>query len=101
MPAKFTEEMARLGAAMLLEWLAQPSPPELSRSDGVTYAAKIAKAEARIDWARPADQIERQVRAFAPAPGAWFEANGERIKLLDCGRDRGRSASPAKCSTSP
>ncbi|MFN2474598.1 MAG: methionyl-tRNA formyltransferase, partial [Sphingomicrobium sp.] len=49
---------------------------------GVTYAAKIAKAEARIDWGDEAEAIERKVRAFAPHPGGWFEANGERIRLL-------------------
>lgn len=76
-----TEEMAKLGAEALLEWLERPSPPE-PQPEGATYAAKIAKAEARIDWRKPAEDIERQVRAFAPAPGAWFEANGERIKLL-------------------
>ena len=50
---------------------------------GVTYASKIDKAEARIDWLQPAEIVERQVRAFNPTPGAWFEVNGERIKLLD------------------
>ena len=50
---------------------------------GATYASKIAKAETRIDWSKPADEIERQTRAFAPTPGAWFEANGGRIKLLE------------------
>jgi methionyl-tRNA formyltransferase len=49
----------------------------------MTYASKIDKAEARIDWTNSAEQIERQVRAFAPSPAAWFEANGERIKLLE------------------
>ena len=48
----------------------------------MTYAAKVDKAEARIDWKRPGDEVLRQVLAFAPSPGAWFEANGERIKLL-------------------
>jgi methionyl-tRNA formyltransferase len=80
-----TEEMASLGAEALIEWLAEPAsyPPQPQPDDGATYAAKIDKAEARIDWRRSASEIERQVRAFAPAPGAWFEANGERIKLLD------------------
>jgi methionyl-tRNA formyltransferase len=50
--------------------------------DGVTYAAKIRKDEARIDWSRPAAQLVRKVQGLAPFPGAWFEANGERIKLL-------------------
>jgi methionyl-tRNA formyltransferase len=78
-----TEEMAKLGAAALVEWLADPRPGEPQPDDGATYAAKVSKDEARIDWTQPAEQIERQVRAFAPAPGAWFAANGERIKLLE------------------
>ena len=78
-----TEEMAELGARALVDWLANPTAPVPQPDDGVTYAAKIDKAEARIDWGRSAEEIERQVRAFAPAPGAWFEANGERIKLLE------------------
>jgi methionyl-tRNA formyltransferase len=47
-----------------------------------THAPKIDKAEARIDWSHDAEAIERQVRAFAPFPGAWFTLGGERIKLL-------------------
>src|SRR5437762_12495635 len=77
-----TEEMAHLGARMLVEWLESPTPPEPQPIAGETYATKIDKAETRIDWSKPAQDIERQVRAFAPSPGAWFEANGERIKLL-------------------
>jgi methionyl-tRNA formyltransferase len=78
-----TDELAKLGAASLVEWLGHPQPPVAQPEDGVTYAKKIDKAEARIDWSRSADEIERKVRAFNPVPGAWFEANGERIKLLD------------------
>ena len=78
-----TEEMANLGAKALLDWLGHPTSAEPQPVAGATYAKKIDKAEARIDWTRPAVEIERQVRAFAPAPGAWFEANGERIKLLE------------------
>ena len=80
-----TEELGRLGAETLSEWLSDPTSyrPVPQTHEGETYAPKIAKAEARIDWNRPAEEIERQVRAFAPFPGAWFEANGERIKLLD------------------
>ena len=81
---QLTEEIARIGAAAMVIWCANPDayPPRPQPAEGVTYAAKINKAEARIDWSREAVAIERQVRAFAPTPGAWFEASGERIKLL-------------------
>ena len=49
---------------------------------GATYAAKLEKHEAAIDWRAPARHIERTVRALAPAPGAWFSHGGERIKVL-------------------
>jgi len=78
-----TEELAKLSADALLEWIGNPTSPKAQPDDGVTYASKIDKAEARIDWSQTAEQIERQVRAFSPAPGAWFEALGERIKLLE------------------
>jgi methionyl-tRNA formyltransferase len=79
---QLTEELAELGARTLIEWLDDPIAAEPQPVDGITYASKIDKAEARIDWSRAAEEIERQVRALAPAPGAWFEANGERMKLL-------------------
>ena len=77
------EKLAELGAGALIEWLDHPAPPEAQPNVGVTYASKIDKAEARIDWTQTAEDLERQVRAFNPMPGAWFEANGERIKLLE------------------
>ena len=80
---ELTQELARLGADALLQWLAHPTPPQAQPEAGVTYASKVDKAEARIDWNRTAEEIERQVRAFNPAPGAWFEIGGERVKLLD------------------
>ncbi|RST30979.1 methionyl-tRNA formyltransferase [Sphingomonas ginkgonis] len=81
---QLTDELAKLGAELMLRWLAEPGDyvPQDQPDAGVTYAAKIDKAELRLDWTRPAPELERQVRAFAPAPGAWFEANGERVKLL-------------------
>lgn len=78
-----TEELAKLGAEALLEWLGSRSHGKPQPENGVTYAPKIDKAETRIDWSRSAQEVERQVRAFAPAPGAWFEVQGERIKLLE------------------
>ena len=50
--------------------------------DAACYAAKIAKSEARLDFTKPASQLEREVRAFSPFPGAWFEHDGARIKVL-------------------
>lgn len=81
---QLTEELSKLGAAMMVEVLADlPSfEPIPQPEDGVTYAAKIKKEEARIDWARPARELARHVQGLAPYPGAWFELNGERIKLL-------------------
>jgi len=64
------------------------------RSNVRRYAAKIDKAEARIDWSSAADQVERQARAFNPVPGAWFEANGERIKLLEAAAGGDASGKP-------
>jgi methionyl-tRNA formyltransferase len=81
---ELTGELAAIGAAMMTEVIErlpdiQPTPqPE----DGVTYAAKVDKAEARLDFTAAAEAVERQVRAFNPVPGAWFEWNGERLKLL-------------------
>ena len=78
------DELSRLGAAAMVEVLADLAayPPVPQPEGGVTYAAKIDKAEARIDWSQPAEQVERLVRAMNPAPGAWFEVAGERVKLL-------------------
>src|SRR6185437_6718828 len=91
-----TDEMANFGARMLMEWLEAPSPPEPQPIAGATYASKVDKAEARIDWSNAADQIERQVRAFAPSPGAWFEVNGERIKLFDAADGADASGKPGE-----
>jgi methionyl-tRNA formyltransferase len=76
-------ELAVMGAEMMVEVLGRIATTERVKQpeDGVTYAHKIEKHEARIDWTRPAVEIERQVRAFNPAPGAWFEIGGERVKI--------------------
>jgi methionyl-tRNA formyltransferase len=77
-------ELAAIGARLMVRVLgnihAFPSRPQ--PEDGVTYASKIDKAEARIDFTRSAVDVERQVRAFNPVPGAYFEHAGERIKVL-------------------
>ncbi len=81
---ELTTDLAQLGAALMVETLAtlDARVAVAQPDDGVTYAAKIDKAEARIDWSRPAIEVERLVRAMNPAPGAWFEVAGERVKVL-------------------
>jgi methionyl-tRNA formyltransferase len=81
---QLTAELAKMGARMMVEMLADPGAflAEEQPEEGVTYAAKIDKAEAKLDFAQPAIQVERQVRAFAPVPGAWFEHEGERVRVL-------------------
>ncbi len=79
---ELTVELAKMGAGLLVQTLGNPPPAVPQPETGVTYAAKIDKAEARIDFGAGALAVERQVRAFAPAPGAWFEHGGERIRVL-------------------
>ena len=83
--AQLTEELGELGAAMMVEVLTnlEALPADPQSSEGVTYAAKISKDEARIDWSRPAQELQHHVQGLAPFPGAWFEVAGERIKLLE------------------
>jgi methionyl-tRNA formyltransferase len=82
--AQLAEELSKLGAAMIVEVLTDlPSfEPIPQPEEGVTYAAKIAKEEARIGWSRPAAELVRHIQGLAPFPGAWFEFDGERIKAL-------------------
>lgn len=75
-------ELARLGAAALVEVLASPPPPLPQPSAGVTLAPRIDKAEAHLDLQQPAVVLERAVRAFNPAPGAWVMIGGERLRIL-------------------
>ena len=81
--ADLHDRLAEMGAALIgdvLDRLPLPAAPQ--PSEGVTYAQKIDKAEARIDWALPAPQVDRQIRGLSPFPGAWCMLGGERIKLL-------------------
>ncbi len=80
---ELTDELAVRGAALMAEVLAAPQeyPRERQPDHGATYASKIDKAEARLDFAADADAVERQVRAFNPVPGAFFEHGGERFRV--------------------
>ena len=81
---ELTEELANKGAQLMVGTLRQLDNhrPVTQPEDGVTYARKIDKTEARLDFTAEAEQVERQVRAFQPAPGAFFELEGERYKVL-------------------
>jgi methionyl-tRNA formyltransferase len=77
-------ELGTVGAAAMVEVLADLTafPPEVQNDSAAIYAPKIDKVEAKINWTEPAMVIERKVRGLAPFPGAWFELDGDRIKLL-------------------
>lgn len=79
------DRLAALGAELLVETLAALErgdiQPEPQPAAGVTYAHKIRREDAVIDWARPADAIHRQIRAFDPAPGAATTLRGEAVKI--------------------
>ncbi|MBR2779515.1 MAG: methionyl-tRNA formyltransferase [Firmicutes bacterium] len=79
------EELSALGAELLLRWLPEfekgkvPGTPQ--KEEEATYAPMLEKAEGRIDFSRPAAEIERKIRGFSPNPGAFTELNGERMKI--------------------
>ncbi|SET44208.1 methionyl-tRNA formyltransferase [Paracoccus homiensis] len=77
------DRLSTMGAELVVSVLAQlPADAVAQPADGVRYAEKIDKSEARIDWTRSATQIDRQIRGLSPFPGAWCEIEGERVKLL-------------------
>ncbi len=85
--AELHDELAAMGAPLMLRALdglaAGTLAPQPQAAEGITYAAKIEKSECRLDWQRPAIELQRQVRGLAPFPGAWFGYAGERIKVLE------------------
>ena len=92
--ADLHDRLASMGGCMIAEALARIDElsPEIQPEEGVTYADKIDKAEARIDWSRPAEAVDRQIRGLSPFPGAWCEIAGERVKLLRSRRAEGSGA---------
>jgi methionyl-tRNA formyltransferase len=92
--AQLHDRLSAMGAALVVEALsrltdlkAEPQP-----DDGVTYAAKIDKSEARIDWSASAEEVDRKIRGLSPFPGAWCEFDGERLKLLSSRLSSGSGA---------
>ncbi len=88
------DRLAQMGAGAILEALDRlpDLKPVPQPTEGVTYAAKIDKAEARIDWTRRAVEVDRLIRGLSPFPGAWCEIAGERVKLLRSTLAEGRGA---------
>ncbi len=79
------DELAALGAKLMVEVLAQERiTATLQPAEGVTYAKKIDKAEARIDFTRSAEEVRNHIHGLSPFPGAWFAVNGTRLKVLLC-----------------
>jgi methionyl-tRNA formyltransferase len=95
---ELSDRLAALGARLILDAIdgvaratlvVRPQP-----NVGITYAAKLRREEARLDWRLPATQLERQVRAFDPWPGTYFCGRGERIRVLLADADLQSGAAP-------
>jgi methionyl-tRNA formyltransferase len=97
--ASLTARLADVGAALLIEtlpaWLAGEITPQAQPTEGVTLVSRLKKEQGRIDWTRPATEIERHVRAMQPWPGAFTEWRGKGLKVLAARLDRpGTSHAP-------
>jgi methionyl-tRNA formyltransferase len=86
--AELHDRLSRLGADLMVRAMAALDRGGLQlrkqSEDGVTYAAKIDKAEARIDWRKPAREVLRHIHGLSPFPGAWAELENARVKILRC-----------------
>lgn len=80
------DKLSETGSALIikaLDSLVKGTAKSVEQPDhGITYAKKLERSEGHIDWQKPAEYIERLIRAFTPWPGSWFEVKGERIKIL-------------------
>jgi len=94
--ATLHDQLAELGARLMVEALAGLAAgtlaPTPQPATGATTAPKLDRDDGRLDWRRPAAALERQVRAFTPWPGAWFEHAGQRIKVLAAAVEAGGGA---------
>jgi methionyl-tRNA formyltransferase len=84
--ATLHDTLSARGARLIVTALARLERGDLRATaqpaDGATYARKLTREEARLDWTQPAALLERRIRAFTPWPGAWFAHDGQRIKVL-------------------
>ena len=88
------DRLSHLGARLIVKTLAQlpDLTPQAQPEEGVTYAAKIDKAEARVNWDQPAQAVANHICGLSPFPGAWCDVAGERVKLLAAEVASGASA---------
>lgn len=90
------DRLSQLGAPLMVEGLARLEAGTATLTeqteDGLIYAAKVSADEARIDWTLPARDVAARIRGMSPFPGAWFERDGQRIKVLHALADEGRGA---------
>jgi len=82
--AQLHDRLSEMGASLIVTALRHLDglSPDVQPDEGVTYASKIDKAEARIDWSLPAVEVDRQIRGLSPFPGGWSELGGQRVKVL-------------------
>jgi len=80
--AELHDSLAALGADLVLRTLQDPPVPVPQPAEGATYAAKLTRDSGRLDWTQPAAQLDRQVRAYTPWPGAWAMLGTEPLKVL-------------------
>ena len=87
------DRLSHIGAGLMVRALAALERGGLTATpqpeEGVTYAEKISKQEARIDWSKSATQLDCEIRGLTPFPGAWFEFDGQRIKVLEATPENG------------
>ena len=92
------DRLSDMGARLIVDTLAQLNAlvPEPQPDEGVVYASKIDKAEARVNWNQPAANVAQHINGLSPFPGAWVEVDGERVKLLRALSTSG-DAAPGTC----
>lgn len=86
---ELSNELAEIGARLLIkilpDWVSGKIAPEKQNNSEAIYAPQIKKEDGKIDWQKPASEIERQIRAFDPWPGTFSEYNGQKFKIIKAG----------------
>ncbi len=85
------DELAALGAKLVLRALAERPQPQPQPAEGACYAPKLTRADGALDWARTATELDRRVRALNPWPGTWCRLQGDVLKVLDAEPAPGRT----------